>query len=258
MSELVTSVDRGHVRTITLNRPEKKNALSQQLAWGVVEAIDAAAKDDNVWVIALTGAGDTFCAGLDLSGSVPYSPHSPLTGWVGNVLLAARQRCEKPVVAGVNGAAVGAGLGLAMAADARILARGARLMAGYTRIGASPDAGLSITLPQAMGYEKAMRFMMENRTLQGDEAVAWGMAGETVDDDKLAGRLAEYCETLCAWSPVTLRLLKRVMNASMYSADMTTQLRYEVANIHKAFASEDSKEARKAFLEKRKPAFKGR
>jgi 2-(1,2-epoxy-1,2-dihydrophenyl)acetyl-CoA isomerase len=103
-----------------------------------------------------------------------------------------------------------------------------------------------------------MRFMMENRTLQGDEAVAWGMAGETVDDDKLAARLAEYCESLCAWSPVTLRLLKRVMNASMYSADMTTQLRYEVANIHKAFASEDSKEARKAFLEKRKPEFKGR
>jgi 2-(1,2-epoxy-1,2-dihydrophenyl)acetyl-CoA isomerase len=264
VAELVTTVDRGHVRTITLNRPEKKNALSQELAWGVVAAIDAAAKDDTVWVIALTGAGDTFCAGLDLSGSASYSPHSPLTaqlddvGWVGNFLLAARQRCEKPVVAGVNGAAVGAGLGLAMAADARILARGARLMAGYTRIGASPDAGLSITLPQAMGYEKAMRFMMENRTLQGDEAVAWGMAGETVDDDKLAARLAEYCESLCAWSPVTLRLLKRVMNASMYSADMTTQLRYEVANIHKAFASEDSKEARKAFLEKRKPEFKGR
>ena len=71
MSDLVTVADRGHVRTITLNRPEKKNALSQQLAWGVVEAIDAAAKDDNVWVIALTGAGDTFCAGLDLSGSTP-------------------------------------------------------------------------------------------------------------------------------------------------------------------------------------------
>ena len=126
VAELVTTVDRGHVRTITLNRPEKKNALSQELAWAVVAAIDAAAKDDNVWVIALTGAGDTFCAGLDLSGSAPYSPHSPLTaqlddvGWVGNFLLAARQRCEKPVVAGVNGAAVGAGLGLAMAADAGV------------------------------------------------------------------------------------------------------------------------------------------
>ena len=89
-------------------------------------------------------------------------------------------------------------------------------------------------------------------------AVAWGLAGEAVDDDKLAARLAEYCDQLCAWSPVTLRLLKRVMGASMASTDMQQQLRYEVANIRLAFASEDSKEARKAFLEKRKPEFKGK
>ena len=75
MSKLVEVADRGHVRTIRLNRPEKKNALSQQLAWGVVEAVDAAAADDNVWVVALTGAGDAFCAGLDLSGSEPYTPY---------------------------------------------------------------------------------------------------------------------------------------------------------------------------------------
>jgi 2-(1,2-epoxy-1,2-dihydrophenyl)acetyl-CoA isomerase len=262
--DLVTTTDRGHVRTITLNRPEKKNALSQQLAWGIVEAIDAAARDDNVWVVALTGAGDTFCAGLDLTGSATYSPHSPLTaqlddvGWVGNFLLAARERCNKPIVAGINGAAVGAGLGLAMSADIRIVARGARLMAGYTRIGASPDAGLSITLPQAMGYERAMRFMLENRTAMGDDAVTLGLAGEAVDDDKLQARLAEYCDQLCTWSPVTMRLLKRVMVQSMTSTDMRQQLRYEVANIRFAFASEDSKEARVAFLEKRKPVFKGR
>jgi len=264
MADLVTIADSGHVRTITLNRPEKKNALSQQLAWAIIEAIDTAARDDTVWVVALTGNGDTFCAGLDLTGSIPHSPHPPMTaqlddiGWVGNFLLAARKRCDKPVVAGVNGAAVGAGLGLAMAADVRILARGARLMAGYTRIGGSPDAGLSITLPQAMGYEKAMRFMLENRTVMGDDAVALGLAGETVDDDKLAARLQEYCQALCAWSPITTRLLKRSMVQSMASTDMEQQLRYEVANIRLAFASEDAKEARKAFLEKRKPEFKGK
>ena len=264
MGKLVEVSDAGHVRTIRLNRPEKKNALSQALAWGVVEAVDAAARDDNVWVVALTGSGDAFCAGLDLSGSEPYHPGTPMTaqlddiGWVGNFVLALRKRCDKPVIGGINGVAVGAGLGLAMATDVRLIAHSARLMAGYTRIGGSPDAGLTITLPQAMGYERAMRFMMENRTAMGDDAVAWGLAGEAVDDDKLPARLAEYCESLCAWSPVTLRLLKRTMNASMYSTDMTVQLRYEVANIHKAFASEDSKEARRAFLEKRKPVFKGR
>jgi 2-(1,2-epoxy-1,2-dihydrophenyl)acetyl-CoA isomerase len=264
MTDLVKVADAGHVRTITLNRAEKKNALSQALAWAVIEAVDAAARDDNVWVVAITGSGDAFCAGLDLSGSVPYSPHTPQSaqlddiGWVGQFLLAIRKRCDKPVVGGINGVAVGAGLGLAMATDVRLVAKSARLMAGYTRIGGSPDAGLTITLPQAMGYEKAMRFMMENRTANGDEAVALGMAGEVVDDDRFAERLAGYCQELCAWSPITLRLLKRGMVKSSETNDLEQQLRYEVANIRIAFASQDAKEARTAFFEKRKPVFVGK
>jgi 2-(1,2-epoxy-1,2-dihydrophenyl)acetyl-CoA isomerase len=265
MTELVKTADAGHVRTITLNRPEKKNALSNALAWGVVEAIDAAARDDNVWVVAITGSGDSFCAGLDLSpGAERYHPGTQMSaqlddlGWVSNFLLAIRKRCDKPVVGAINGVAVGAGLGLAMATDVRIVARGARLMAGYTRIGGSPDAGLTITLPQAMGYERGLRFMMENRTANGDDAVAWGMAGEVVDDDKLAARCAQYCAQLCEWSPITLRLLKRGMVKSLESTDMEQQLRYELSNIRMAFGSEDAKEARQAFFEKRKPAFQGR
>ncbi len=264
MSNLVTTEDNGHVRTIRLNRPEKRNALSQELAWKIVEAVDAAAVDDNVWVVALTGNGDVFCAGLDLTGSDAYSPHTPQMamlddiGWVGNFVLALRKRCDKPVIGGINGAAVGAGLGLAMACDARIVARSARLMAGYTRIGGSPDAGLSITLPQMMGYEKALRFMMENRTVTGEEALAWDMAGEVCDDDKLQARLQEYCQTLCDWSPITLRLLKRGIARSYETTDIESQLRYEVSNIRRAFGSEDGREARAAFLEKRKPVFKGR
>ncbi len=264
MSELVTVTDTGHVRTIRLNRPEKKNALSNALAWGVVEAVDAAAKVDDVWVVALTGTGDAFCAGLDLAGGERYHPDSPMTAqlddisWVGQFLLSIRKRCDKPVVGGINGVAVGAGLGLAMATDVRIVAKSARLMAGYTRIGGSPDAGLTITLPQAMGYEQAIRFMMENRTVLGDEAVRLGMAGEVVDDDKLADRLMEYCQQLCEWSPITLRLLKRGMVRSVEGSDLESQLRYEVGNIRMAFGSEDGKEARKAFLEKRKPVFQGR
>ncbi len=262
MSDIISVIDDGHVRTITLNRPEKKNALSGELSWGIVEAIDEAAKDDNVWVVALTGSGDSFCAGLDLTPGPRYTPLSPMAaqlddvGWVGQIVLAIRKRCDKPVIAGVNGVAVGAGLGLAMAADARIVGRSARLMAGYTRIGGSPDAGLTITLPQVMGYEKAIRFMMENRTVMGEEAVAIGMAGEMVEDDQVKTRLAAYCQELCAWSPITLRLLKRGMVSAMAGTDMELQLRYEVANIHRAFSSEDGKEARAAFLQKRKPVFK--
>jgi 2-(1,2-epoxy-1,2-dihydrophenyl)acetyl-CoA isomerase len=264
MTDVVKVSDSGHVRTITLNRPDKKNALSNALAWGVVGAVEDAAKDDNVWVVAITGSGDAFCAGLDLSGGERFSPLTPQSAqlddisWVGHFLLSIRKKCDKPVVGGVNGVAVGAGLGLAMATDVRLVAKSARLMAGYTRIGGSPDAGLTITLPQAMGYERAMRFMMENRTLNGEEAVAWGLAGEVVDDDQFAARLAEYCQALCAWSPITLRLLKRGMVKSMESTDMETQLRYEVSNIRMAFSSEDAKEARQAFFEKRKPVFSGK
>jgi len=264
VSDVVKIADAGHVRTITLNRPDKKNALSDELAWGVVGAVEEAARIDDVWVIAITGTGDSFCAGLDLSGAPRSSPLSPQSAqlddihWVGQFLLAIRKRCDKPVVGGINGVAVGAGLGLAMATDVRLVARSARLMAGYTRIGGSPDAGLTITLPQAMGYERAMRFMMENRTVQGDEAVALGMAGEVVDDADFADRLAAYCRQLCEWSPITLRLLKRGMVKALETSDLETQLRYEVGNIRIAFSSDDAKEARKAFFEKRKPVFTGR
>lgn len=264
MSEIVKVTDSGHVRTITLNRPDKKNALSNALAWGVIAAVEEAARLDDVWVIALTGSGDSFCAGLDLTGGERFSPHSAQSAqlddisWVGQFLLAIRKRCDKPVVGGINGVAVGAGLGLAMATDVRLVTRSARLMAGYTRIGGSPDAGLTITLPQAMGYERAMRFMMENRTVHGEEAVALGMAGEVVDDNRFTDRLEAYCQEVCQWSPITLRLLKRGMVKSLETTDMEQQLRYEVSNIRMAFASDDAKEARKAFFEKRKPVFTGK
>ena len=207
MSDPVTVRDEGHVRIITLNRPEKKNAISLELAWGVIEAVRAAAADDNVWVVGLTGTGDAFCAGLDLSPDAkPYTPLTPQAaqlddiGWVGQFVLTLRKTCDKPVVGGINGVAVGAGLGLAMACDVRLVAHSARLMAGYTRIGGSPDAGLTITLPQAMGYERAMRFMMENRTVTGEEAVAWGLAGEAVADADFPERFAAYCQSPCACS----------------------------------------------------------
>lgn len=264
MSVLETKT-KGHVRIITLNRPEKKNALNDELAWAVIGAVEEAAADDNIWVIAITGKEGSFCSGLDLTGSgESASPLSPLgqqlddIGWVGQFLITIRTRCDKPVIGGINGVAVGAGLGLAMATDVRLVTKSARLMAGYTRIGGSPDAGLTVTLPQAMGYEQAMRFMMENRTVLGDEAVALGMAGEVVDDENFDERLAEYCDTLCQWSPITFRLLKRGMVKSLSSTDLEQQLRFELANIRIAFSSEDAKEARTAFLEKRAPVFQGK
>lgn len=256
--------DAGRVRTIVLARPEKKNALSSELAWGVVTAVEAAARDDAVWVVALTGSGDAFCSGLDLGGPGPDA--SPLSAqaqqlddvsWVGRFPLVLREVCDKPVIAGINGVAAGAGLALAMAADIRLAARSARLIAGYPRIGGSPDGGLTWTLPQAIGYEQAMRFLLENRTVEAEEAWRLGLVGEVVDDARFPARLAEYCALVAERSPVTTRLTKRGLTRAT-AIDLDAQVRFELANIRRAFASEDAREARQAFFEKREPRFGGR
>jgi 2-(1,2-epoxy-1,2-dihydrophenyl)acetyl-CoA isomerase len=264
MSELVSVKDEGRVRRITLKRPDRMNALSHALAWAIVGEVQRAAHDDDVWVIALTGSGQAFCAGLDLTGPgedvSPLPPQERLlddVSWVGRFALVLRHECDKPVVAGINGVAAGAGLSLAMAADMRIAARGARLVAGYPRIGASPDGGLTWTLPQAIGYEQAMRFLLENRTVDAEEALRLGFVGEVVDDARLEARLAEYCARLAERAPLASRLTKRAV-ARATAIDLADHLRYELASIRRAFATEDAQEARRAFFEKRPPVFRGR
>jgi 2-(1,2-epoxy-1,2-dihydrophenyl)acetyl-CoA isomerase len=264
MSDVLIISDDAHVRTIRLNRPEKKNALSDELAWGIVTAVEEASRDDAVWVIAITGTGDAFCSGLDLTGTgesaSPLSPQAQFmddVGWVGNFALVLREVCDKPIVGGLNGVAAGAGLSLAMACDMRIGTQRLRLIAGYPRIGGSPDGGLTWTLPQAIGYEQAMRFLLENRTVDAGEALRLGFVGEVVPDEKFDARLAEYCAFLAERSPIASRLTKRGI-ARATRIDLEDQVRFELANIRRAFSTNDAAEARKAFFDKRAPVFKGR
>jgi len=264
-SNVVEVTQDGHVRTIRLNRPAKMNAISEELAWAVLGAIEDAAADDNTWIIGLTGTGKAFCAGLDLTGDRSVD-HSGMTeqnallddlGWVSRFCSELRYGCDKPIVAGINGVAVGAGLSLALAADIRLMARSARLMAGYPRIGGSPDGGMSYTLSQLVGYEQAMRFLLENRTVLGDEARELGLVGEVVDDEAFDQRFTQYCQSLTALSPITGRSTKRVVREATAHRDLEGQLRYELTHIRRAFASNDGQEARAAFLEKRDPQFNG-
>ena len=265
MSNVLEITNAGHVRKLRLNRPEKKNALSDELAWGIISAVEEAAKDDDVWVIAITGTDDAFCSGLDLSqsgnGTHPYlSAQDALLddlGWVSRFPLVLREQCDKPIVAGINGVAVGAGLSLAMAADIRLASEDVRLIAGYPRIGGSPDGGLSFTLAQAIGYEQAMRFLLENRTVGAEEALKLGMVGEVVLHDSFNERFDEYCQSLTELSPITARLTKRVVRNATKLVDAESHFRYELQNIRTAFQSEDGKEAMSAFTEKRTPVFKG-
>ena len=168
-----------------------------------------------------------------------------------------REVCDKPIVGGLNGVAAGAGLSLAMACDMRIGAQRLRLIAGYPRIGGSPDGGLTWTLPQAIGYEQAMRFLLENRTVDADEALRLGFVGEIAPDDKFDARLAEYCAFLAERSPIASRFTKRGITRAT-RIDLEDQVRFELANIRRAFATNDAAEARKAFFEKRSPVFRGK
>jgi 2-(1,2-epoxy-1,2-dihydrophenyl)acetyl-CoA isomerase len=173
--------------------------------------------------------------------------------------LVARCECEKPVLAGVNGVAVGMGVSLAMCADFRIAAPSARFHPGYARVGASPDGGLTWTLPEAIGYERAMRFFFEQRMVSASDALAWGMVGEvTESDEAFEARFLEYGQMLAAVAPIaaqqTKRLVGRIARPPELQAHLTEEIRLTLA----AFTTEDSKEAVRAMTARERPTFTGR
>ena len=168
----------GNVRILRLNRPAKKNALSGELTAAIVTAIDNASADSAVRVIGITGVGDTFCAGADLSPGKSRDSAEDTVERAVQLVTGIRVRCEKPVIAGINGLAIGAGLSLAMCCDMRMASSAATFHPGYARIGTSPDCGLTWTLPQAVGHERAMRFLLEIEFIDAQRALAMGMVGD--------------------------------------------------------------------------------
>lgn len=257
----------GHVRVLRLDRPQRKNALTPSLGWSIVRAVRAAHADDDVRVVALTGNGDAFCSGLDLGGGEDASVETGLSdqeqaldekGWVGRFLLALRFETDKPVVAGINGAAVGAGLSLAMAADIRIAAASARLHPGYLRAGTSPDGGLTWSLPTLVGHEAALRFLLESRFVDADEARRLGLVSEVVPADQLDGRLLEFCGAIAAHAPLAVRRTKHLVARTPLVNDVDARMSAEIRSALAGLDSEDGQEAVRAIIEKRTPEFRGR
>jgi 2-(1,2-epoxy-1,2-dihydrophenyl)acetyl-CoA isomerase len=248
------------VCTITLNRPERLNAVNVRMSLELPQAINEAAMDDAVRVIVITGSGRAFCSGLDLADpdavkTTTRSERLDPMRWVGRWVLSITQ-CDKPVVAAVNGAAAGAGFGLALACDLRVLHSSATFTAGYVRRGLSPDAGVSWFLPRIVGHARAMDLLMTGRDLTAAEAVEMGLATTLLEGPSYAAGLIQYASRLAAGPPIALALTKRLMLDSS-SATLESHLRHELTHIKTCFASNDVKEAIAAFGEKRAPNFVG-
>jgi 2-(1,2-epoxy-1,2-dihydrophenyl)acetyl-CoA isomerase len=247
----------GHVRTLTLNRPEKKNALSDDLVQALVEGFEAAAGDDDVRVVGLTGAGDAFCAGADLAAPTTRSGREAMAENVVRLVRAMRVDCEKPVVAGIGGIAIGAGLSLALCADLRIASSKARFHPGYARVGTSPDCGLTWTLPQAIGRERALRFLLDVRTRDADEALALGLVGEVVPEERFGEAFLATCRTLAEVAPLAAQQTKRLVTRADLLDDLDAHLRDELELAARALRSPEGREAVKAIFHTRKPGFTG-
>ncbi len=249
------------VRTITLNRPDRLNAVNPTLAEELPQAMAAAAADDAVRVVVITGSGRGFCAGLDLAEPVRLDQGSRASRldayyWVGRWVQSIT-RCEKPVIAAINGAAAGAGFGLALACDIRLLHADARCTAGYVRRGLSPDAGVTWMLPRLIGHSRAMDIILTGRDIDAAEAERIGLVSAVMAGENFVTQVAGYADALAAGPPIALALTKRLMLESP-DASLDAQLRSELAHIKTCFGTADVREALAAFTEKRRPRFDGR
>ena len=259
-AHLLVSTTPDGVHTITLNRPERLNAVNPVLANELPTAIAEAASDDAVRAVVITGAGRGFCAGLDLAdrgdpSAAPRTERLDPYYWVGKWVKAITE-CEKPVIAAINGAAAGAGFGLALACDLRLVSAGAKCTAGYVRRGLSPDAGVTWFLPRLIGHARAMDIVLTGRDILADEAERIGLATAVFADDAFAASVGAYAARVAAGPPVAMALTKRLMLASP-DASLDAQLREELTHIKTCFATADVREAMAAFGEKRMPVFRG-
>lgn len=245
-----------HITTVTLNRPDKLNALNMQMAEELHEALAAEDADDDTRVIVITGAGRGFCSGADLTPSGgPAAPRSATAPSLADATFEAMQ-IEKPIVASINGVAVGGGFTLTLSCDIRIASEEARFLLPFTKLSISAELGSTYLLPRLIGYGKATELILTSRMIDAREAGAIGLVNRVVPAEELAQATAEMAATLAALPPAAVRLNKKGIRLGMGS-ELDSQRRYEELAAASLRQTDDAKEARAAFAEKRDPVFTG-
>ena len=252
--EIIDSVGK-----ITLNRPEKYHAFVREMALSLQSVLDKCEQDQNVRVILITAEGKAFCAGQDLSEitnpkDIDFSRmiqehYNPIVRKIRNI--------EKPVVAAVNGIAAGAGASIALCCDIVVASESASFVQAFSKIGLIPDSAGTYFLPRLVGMQKAAALMMTGESISAKEAVEMGMIYKSYSDDLFLEESWKLVRLLSKMPTKGLGLTKRLLNAS-YSNDLESQLKLEEECQTKAGSTSDFIEGVQAFLEKRKPTFKGK
>jgi 2-(1,2-epoxy-1,2-dihydrophenyl)acetyl-CoA isomerase len=259
--EFIESIADG-VATLTLNRPERLNALSTTILDGLLESLPRLAKDPEVGVIILTGAGRAFCAGGDVkrmaADTAPPDFEEAVQRLRGR-MEAARllHEIEKPTIAMVNGVAAGAGLSLALACDMRIAAQSARFVTAFANVGFSGDFGGSYFLTKLVGTGKARELYYTAASLDAGNALALRIVNQAVPDDELVSTTRALAARLAQGPRIALALMKRNFNAAE-SGTLGELLDLEARHQIETGQTEDHREAARAFVEKRTPVFRGR
>ena len=248
----------GDVAIITLNRPDRFNAIEAGLAAGVVEAVNTAGREARA--VVLTGAGKAFCSGADLSQLIDgYDNGGPdLAGLLNDVfhpMVLALVNSKVPTVAAINGVAAGAGLGVALGCDIRMMAESAFLTSAFTAIGLVPDSGTTWWLPHFVGVSKAVEMAMTNKRVSASQAHSLGLCAEVVPDTEVVVRAVDLAGTLADMVPDSLVSTRRLIReaARLSFEEALEAERVEQGRMGK---TPEHREGVAAFLEKRKPDFR--
>jgi len=261
MNDMVLQKLENGLLTITMNRPDRRNALNPDMTQGLVEAARRAGEDHDVRAVLLKGAGGTFCVGGDVRSMAEGRAPLPFEAKMANLRRGMEvsrllHLLPKPVVAQVDGAAAGAGLAIALACDLRVASASVKITTAFAKVGLSGDYGGTYFLTRMLGSAKARELYLMSPVLTAPEALALGIVSRVVPDAEVDASAHELAMSLAQGPSVTLGYIKRNLNNAEH---LSLEACFDAEAIHHSRAGEtdDHKEAAKAFVEKRKPIFQG-